>query len=65
MASLRWNALLANSLRKRGLMRIGLHPPDWNHQAIRRQVARLIRDALATREAITYEDWLARSRSEQ
>jgi predicted deacetylase len=61
--SLLWNALLARKLQGAPLMRIGLHPPDWKHGRIRRQALGLIRAALALREAITYEDWLARLRS--
>jgi hypothetical protein len=61
--SLLWNALLARKLQGAPLMRIGLHPPDWKHGRIRRQALGLIRAALAGREAMTYEDWLARLRS--
>jgi hypothetical protein len=47
------------------LLRVGLHPADWNHGIVRRQALRLIRAALAGREAMTYEDWLARLRSQR
>ena len=63
--SLCWNRVLARSLRHAPLLRIGLHPVDWQHDAVRRQALHLVRSALAAREAITYEGWLARSRSEQ
>ncbi|HEY5705923.1 MAG TPA: polysaccharide deacetylase family protein [Terrimicrobiaceae bacterium] len=63
--SLCWNSLLARRLRGAPLLRIGLHPPDWEHGRIRRQALGLIRAALAGREAMTYEDWLARLRSKR
>ena len=65
VASLCWNRLLARKLLRAPLLRIGLHPVDWQHGAVKRQALRLVRSALAAREAITYEGWLARLRSEQ
>jgi uncharacterized protein len=65
IASLCWNRLLANKLVHAPLLRIGLHPVDWQHGAVRSQALQLVRSALAAREAITYEGWLARLRSEQ
>ena len=63
--SLWWNALLARRLWGAPLLRIGLHPPDWKHGRIRQQALGLIGAALAGREAMTYEDWLAHLRSER
>jgi predicted deacetylase len=65
VASLCWNRLLARQLSRAPLLRIGLHPGDWQHGAVRRQALHLVRSALAAREAITYEEWLARLRSQQ
>lgn len=62
--SLGWNATLARRLKINPLFRVGLHPPDWDHPAIRKQILRLISAALAERDAITYEDWLARLRAQ-
>jgi len=61
--SLLWNRYLFGRLKNHPLMRIGLHPPDWDHAAIRNQVLKLVRVALAGREAITYEGWLGRERA--
>ena len=61
--SLCWNALLARKLSTASLLRVGLHPTDWRHGSIRRQALGLIRAALAGRDVMTYEDWLARMRS--
>jgi len=63
LASLAWNASLARRLRGNPLLRVGLHPPDWDHPAIRRQILQLIAAALAGREVMTYEDWLSRVRA--
>jgi predicted deacetylase len=64
IASLCWNRLLAIKLVRARLLRIGLHPADWQHGAVRRQALQLVRSALAAREVITYDGWLARLRSE-
>jgi predicted deacetylase len=61
--SLGWNSLLLRALGERPLVRIGLHPPDWKFPAIREHARKCIARALASREAITYEDWLGRQRS--
>lgn len=63
VVSLGWNSLLLRALGSRPLVRIGLHPPDWKYPAIREHARKCIARALASREAITYEDWLGRQRS--
>jgi predicted deacetylase len=65
VVSVWWNAWLARKLVGAELLRIGLHPVDWRHGRIRNQALELIRATLAGREAITYEEWLARLRSER
>lgn len=56
--SLAWNALLAARLHKNPLARLGLHPPDWRYDKIRRQALRLAREAAAGRKVIRYRDWV-------
>jgi uncharacterized protein len=63
VCSLFWNFFLFRRLRRAPLVRIGLHPPDWDHPAIRAQALKLIRAALAVREAMTYEGWLRQIRA--
>lgn len=63
--SICWNPLLARQLTGAQLMRVGLHPVDWQHPSIRGQAMQLIRAALAGREVITYDGWLARLRSKR
>lgn len=53
-----WNAFLAARLRDHPLMRLGLHPPDWRHGAIRAQVLALSRRATGERRVIRYRDWV-------
>ena len=60
--SLAWNALLFRATANAPLARIGIHPPDWDHPAIRRQTLRFAGKALAGREAMTYAAWLSRVR---
>lgn len=56
--SLGWNAFLFQRLKSNPIMRIGLHPPDWDHPKIRRQILNLTSAALVEREAITYDECL-------
>ena len=56
--SLAWNAFLAARLRKNPLARLGLHPPDWQYEAIKSQALRLARAAASDREVIRYRDWV-------
>ncbi len=58
-ASLLWNAGLARRLRGQPLLRLSLHPPDYQHAGIWRQVRRLVGEALAEREPMTYQEYLA------
>ena len=59
-----WNAFLAARLRKHPLVRVGLHPPDWEHAVIRRQILKLLRAMLAGRRVMTYDEWLAHFRAQ-
>jgi predicted deacetylase len=57
--SITWNALLFQKTLRHRLTRIGIHPPDWDHPRIREQILKIAGMALAGREAMTYEGWLA------
>jgi predicted deacetylase len=56
--SLIWNEALFRFLWNSPLLRIGLHPPDWDHPAIRRHVLGCLRSATASRTVTTYGEWL-------
>lgn len=56
--SLLWNEVLFHALRRSPLLRIGLHPPDWDHEPIRRHILACIRSAARERRVTTYGEWL-------
>lgn len=56
--SLLWNQFLFNRLADNRLLRIGIHPVDFNHPAIWQQIRNVVSLALAQRRAITYHDWV-------
>ncbi len=61
--SLRWNAFLYRRLASNPLLRISIHPVDLQHAKIWQQIGELVTRALADREPLTYERWLARRRA--
>src|SRR5205809_4294290 len=56
------NATLFRYLEGRPLLRISIHPPDYSHPAIWRQVTSMIERAMGSRTATTYQDWIAQQR---
>jgi predicted deacetylase len=54
-ASLGWAALVARLQRGRPLLRLELHPPDVEHEAICRSWQRILGDALEHREPMTLD----------
>lgn len=60
VCSLLWNASLRRRLRASPLLRLGLHPPDYQHARIWRQIRRFAREEAARREAMTYRDFYDR-----
>lgn len=56
--SLWWNALLRRRLRRTPLLRLGLHPPDYQHENIWRQILRFAREEAGRRETTTYQDFI-------
>ncbi len=60
VCSLGWNEGLSLALSGSNLVRMGLHPPDWDFPAIRGHVRKCLVRALATRSAMTYDAWLDR-----
>jgi len=56
--SLIWNEFLVEALRENPLLRIGLHPPDWDYPEIRAHALSSIKRALRDRQATTYGRWL-------
>ena len=62
--SLLYNAGLAKFLRRAPLLRLGLHPPDYQHKNLWRQVRQIVVDALNVRTAMTYEAFVNRRHTE-
>jgi predicted deacetylase len=56
------NATLFRYLEGKPLLRISIHPPDYLHPTIWRQVTRMIDRAIRSRTATTYQDWVAQQR---
>jgi predicted deacetylase len=63
--SLGWNAASFQILKNNPLLRISVHPPDYSHPAIWRQIIDLISAASELRIATTYQDWIAEQRQMQ
>jgi hypothetical protein len=57
-----WNATLFRLLRSNPLLRISIHPSDYSHPAIWRQIVDLIEATAGSRTTTTYQDWIARQR---
>jgi uncharacterized protein len=56
------NATLFRYLEGKPLLRISIHPPDYSHPPIWRQVTGIIEKAIGSRTAMTYQDWIAQQR---
>ncbi len=63
LASLCWNPVLYERLRRNPLLRIGIHPPDIDHPAVWRQILKLIRKSLEERSPVTYLGYLGALRT--
>jgi predicted deacetylase len=61
-ASLAWNGTCARLLSDAPLLRLSIHPPDFEHGEIWRQIARFLDHALETRTPTTYRDFIAEQR---
>jgi uncharacterized protein len=60
--SMLWNAALSRALTNKPLMRLSIHPPDFSHPAIWRQIVDLIGTMDGLRTPVTYQDWIAEQR---
>jgi uncharacterized protein len=55
-ASLAWNRRLSWTLRDSPLVRIGIHPPDYQHATVWKQIVKLLRELSPGRHAASYRD---------
>jgi predicted deacetylase len=60
--SLAWNAALSRALESKSLLRLSIHPPDFSHPTIWRQIVDLISEMDGRRTPTTYQDWIAEQR---
>ena len=60
--SLAWNALLFRRLASHPLLRISIHPVDFQHPQVWQQIRELVTRALADRTPLTYLAWVTRQR---
>lgn len=56
--SLLWNPLLKYLTAPSPVLRVSIHPPDWEFPRLRTQILRLIAEALAVRSPMTYHEWI-------
>jgi uncharacterized protein len=57
-ASLCWNTVLAQLVRAKTLVRVSIHPVDYQHRPIWRQVTSLLERMSEERTPTTYRDWM-------
>jgi predicted deacetylase len=57
-ASLCWNGLLAQLARPKSLVRLSIHPVDYEHRQIWKQISRLLAALPSERTPTTYRDWM-------
>lgn len=62
VTSLAWNAVLSQTLKSKPLVRLSIHPPDFSHPTIWRQIVDLISEMGGRRTPTTYQDWIAEQR---
>jgi len=62
VTSLAWNAALSQALKSKPLMRLSIHPSDFSHPTIWRQIVDLISEMNGRRTPTTYQDWIAQQR---
>lgn len=60
IVSIAWNRFLLGRLENNLVVRLGIHPPDWDYLTIRKEILQIVKHLSARREVITYADWTAR-----
>jgi len=61
--SLLWNAALSRILENNPLLRVSVHPADYSHPTIWRQIVDLINATDGIRTVTTYQDWIGEQRA--
>ena len=60
--SLAWNAALSRAVKDNPLVRLSIHPPDYSHPSIWRQIVDLVDGMASIRTPTTYQEWIADQR---
>jgi len=61
--SLLWNEFLLRRAERKvwPLLRLGLHPPDWRHPAIRKHALAVVSRVMQRRVVMTYAEWMKKT----
>ena len=59
ICSVLWNRTLFRQLQNNPVLRIGLHPPDFDHPLIKNQILDLIRRSVTSRKCMTYKKFIS------
>jgi predicted deacetylase len=57
-----WNATLFRFVKSTPLIRLSIHPSDYSHPAVWKQITAVIDASIESRTATTYQEWLAEQR---
>jgi len=57
-ASLTWNTVLAQLVQRQSLVRLSIHPVDYQHRSIWRQITDLVERMPEARTPTTYREWM-------
>jgi predicted deacetylase len=60
--SVAWNRMIAELLKNAPLLRLSIHPGDYNYPAVWRHIVDLVGKLEGVRTATTYRDWIAERR---
>lgn len=63
--SLLWNAALSRAQKDQPLVRLSIHPPDFSHPTIWRQIVDLISEMAPLRTPTTYQEWVGEQRQKR
>ena len=63
--SIAWNGMLSRMVGDKPLVRLSIHPPDFSHPTIWRQIVDLISEMAALRTPTTYQDWIGEQRQKR
>lgn len=63
--SIAWNGMLSRIVGDKPLVRLSIHPPDFSHPTVWRQIVDLISEMAALRTPTTYQEWIGEQRQKR